>query len=78
MSRVRVSTTVDEALLAGARSALSGQPDAVVIDEALRALLLRHRGAQIDQAYSVYDDLPLDEADAWGDLASFRQAAAVT
>ncbi len=48
MSRVRVSTTVDENLLAGARRTLNGQPDAVVIDEALRSLLLRHRSAEID------------------------------
>jgi hypothetical protein len=78
MSRVRVSTTVDEHLLSGARRALNGQPDAVVIDEALRSLLLRHRSAEVDAAYAAYDAHPIDEPDEWGDLASFRAAAAAT
>ena len=78
MSRVRVSTTVDEQLLTEARTAMAGQPDAVVIDEALRSLMLRYRSAEIDVAYAAYDDHPLDEADEWGDLASFREAAAAT
>jgi Arc/MetJ family transcription regulator len=76
MSRVRVSTTVDEDLLANARRVLNGKPDAVVIDQALRSLLLRHRTAELDAEYSAYDAHPLDEPDAWGDLASFREAAA--
>jgi hypothetical protein len=78
MSRVRVSTTVDETLLTNARRALNGQPDAVVIDEALRSLLLRRRSAELDAEYAVYDAHPLDEPDVWGDLASFREAAAAT
>lgn len=78
MSRVRVSTTVDEHLLAAARQALQGQPDAVVVDEALRSLLLRNRAAELDAEYAAYDAHPLDERDAWGDLASFREAAAAT
>ena len=76
MSRVRVSTTVDEDLLADARRACGGQPDAVLIDEALRSLLLRHRAVELDAEYVEYDAHPLDEPDEWGDLASFRQAAA--
>jgi hypothetical protein len=78
MSRVRVSTTVDEALLTDARRAMNGQPDAVVIDEALRSLLLRRRSAELDAEYAAYDAQPLDESDQWGDLASFREAAAAT
>lgn len=78
MSRVRVSTTVDQALLADARRAMNGQPDAAVIDEALRSLLLRRRSAQLDAEYVAYDAHPLDEPDQWGDLASFREAAAAT
>lgn len=35
----------------------------------------RHR-AEIDAAHAVYDQTPLDQPDEWGDLASFRQAAA--
>lgn len=47
-----------------------------MIDEALRALLARHRAAEVDAGYAAYDDHPLDEPDEWGDLASFREAAA--
>ena len=78
MSRVRVSTTVDQALLADARRAMNGQPDAAVIDEALRSLLLRRRSAELDAEYVAYDTHPLDEPDQWGDLASFREAAGAT
>ena len=76
MARVRVSTTVDSDLLGQAREALAGSNDSVVLDEALRALLARHRAAEIDLAYKAYDDHPLDEPDEWGDLAAFREAAA--
>ena len=75
MARIRLSTTVDEQLLEGARQALEGKPDSIVIDNALAALLARHRSAQVDAAYSVYDEHPLDEEDEWGDLAAFREAA---
>lgn len=78
MTRVRVSTTVDEELLANARSLSAGTTDAVLLDEALRALLARHRASQIDETYKAYDEHPIDEPDGWGDLASFRQAAAAS
>jgi hypothetical protein len=78
MPRVRVSTTVDEQLLAKARSLRAHSTDAVLLDEALRALLLRHRAAEIDSAYEAYDELPINAPDVWGDLASFRSAAAAT
>lgn len=51
---------------------------AVVLDEALRALLARHRAAETDAAYASYDTHPLDEPDERGDLASYRAAAAAT
>ena len=70
-----MSTTVDEALLSRARSTHTGT-DAALLDEALAALLARHRASEIDEAYAVYDEHPLDEPDAWGDLESFRRAAA--
>lgn len=76
MSRVRVSTTVDEQLLEEARRARSGLNDATLLDEALQALLGRHRRTEIDASYRAYDRHPSDEADEWGDLASFREAAA--
>jgi hypothetical protein len=75
MARTRISTTVDAELLANARRARSELPDSALIDEALTALLARQRAAEIDAAYAAYDELPLDERDEWGDLASFRAAA---
>jgi hypothetical protein len=78
MARVRVSTTVDEHLLASARQARPGVADAVLLDEALTALVARHRAAEIDSSYSAYDRHPLDEVDEWGDLAAFRAAAAAS
>lgn len=78
MSRTRVSTTVDADLLASARSVRSGTNDAALIDEALGALLARYRAVEIDAGYAAYDAHPLDEQDAWGDLASFRRAAAAS
>jgi len=76
MARIRVSTTVDGGLLAQARSLCAERTDAALLDEALRALLVRHRSSEIDEAYKAYDEHPIDEADDWGDLASFREAAA--
>jgi hypothetical protein len=78
MPRSRVSTTVDEALLAQARSANPQHNDAALLDAALTALLARSRAAAIDEAYGAYDQHPLDEPDEWGDVASFRSAAAAT
>lgn len=78
MSRVRVSTTVDEGRLANARRIRPNTPDAALIDEALAALIARHLATEIDASYTVYDEHPLDEKDEWGDLASFREAAAAS
>jgi hypothetical protein len=78
MARIRVSTTVDEQLLQSARQVLAPTTDAAVLDQALAALVERHRAAEIDAAYAVYDEHPLGEPDAWGDLASFREAAAAS
>jgi hypothetical protein len=75
MARVRVSTTVDETMLASARRSRPGLADSALIDEALSALLARQRAAEIDAVYDAYDTHPLDERDEWGDLASFRAAA---
>jgi hypothetical protein len=75
MARIRVSTTVSEELLATARRLRGGMNDASLLDEALTALIARHRAGEIDRAYRAYDQAPIDEADEWGDLASFRAAA---
>ena len=75
MARVRISTTVDEELLATARRTRSELADSALIDEALSALLARNRAVEIDAAYAAYDRVPHDAEDEWGDLASFRTAA---
>jgi len=75
MTRVRLSTTVDQQLLEEARQARAGKPDSVLIDNALVALLAKDRAAEVDAAYAAYDEHPLTEEDEWGDLDSFREAA---
>jgi hypothetical protein len=78
MARTRISTTVDADLLRDARHAGRGVTDAVLIDQALAALLGVHRAAEVDAGYAAYDEHPLSEPDDWGDLASFRRAAAAS
>lgn len=68
---------MDGDLLADARK-VSGKPDSALVDDALAALLARHRSAEFDAAYDAYDEHPLSEPDAWGDLASFRTAVAAS
>ncbi len=63
MSRVRVSATVDGALLTIARRARADLNDAALLDAALEALLSRDRAAQFDASYGAYDETPLDTAD---------------
>ncbi len=78
MTRTRLSTTVDQQLLHSARGLRPGTSDAALVDEALEALLRRHRSAEVDAGYAAYDEHPLDERDEWGDLASFRRVAAAS
>lgn len=78
ITRTRLSTTVDATLLEHARGLWPDVTDAVLIDEALTALLAGHRAAEVDASYAAYDEHPLDEPDEWGDLASFRRAAAAS
>jgi hypothetical protein len=78
MPRVRVSTTVDGERLAAAREMVQAPSDAALFDQALDALLAQHRRTEVDRAYVVYDEHPIDEPDEWGDLASFRAAAATS
>jgi hypothetical protein len=75
MNRIRLSTTVDAQLLGNARNVRSRITDAALIDEALGALLARHRSAEVNASYAAYDRYPVDEPDEWGDLASWRRAA---
>ena len=79
MARARISTTVDAELLADARRAEAGVADSELIDHALGALVAQHRAAEIDDAYArAYTAHPISEPDEWGDLESFRRAAAAT
>jgi hypothetical protein len=78
MARIRVSTTVDERLLATARAAHGDLKDAALLDAALAALVAHHRAAELDAGYAAYDAEPLDARDEWGDLASFREGAAAS
>ncbi|MEO6571958.1 MAG: type II toxin-antitoxin system VapB family antitoxin, partial [Ilumatobacteraceae bacterium] len=62
MSRTRLSTTVDHDLLDHARKIRVGATDAELIDEALAALLAKHRAAEIDADYAAaYTSHPIDE-----------------
>ena len=75
MARKRVSTTVDEDLLARARGLDPTANGASMLEQALLALIERHRRAEIDAAYvTAWAEHPLEEPDAWGDLASFGEA----
>lgn len=74
MARVRVSTTVDESLLAKARSLRPDSQDSVLLDEALSAFLAQNRRAEIDASYAAYDEQPIDTPDEWGDLATWGRA----
>ena len=76
--RVRVSTTVDQDLLAEARDLDPEVNDAALIDAALAALIARHRRLEVDASYVAYDEHPLGESDEWGDLESFRSAASAS
>jgi len=77
MAKVRVSTTVDEDLLARARRAHGPATDASLLEAALSALLDTRRRAEVDAAYDrAYSALPPHRPDAWGDLASWRESAA--
>lgn len=78
MARARISTTVDQGLVARAREAHGVGTDASLVEEALRSLLADHRRAEIDASYSAYDVHPINEPDGWGDLASWRAAAAAS
>lgn len=78
MPRIRVSTTVDQELLTRARRSRSDSNDAALLDAALEALLARERAAELDASYAAYDETPLDTEDEWGNLASFRDAAAAS
>lgn len=68
---------MDADLLDRARR-ISGKPDSALVDDALAALVARHRAAEVDASYAAYDVHPLDEPDEWGDLASFRRAVAAS
>ena len=73
MPRIRISTTVDDALLGEARRLNSGAPDSVLVDKALKSLIADHRSAEIDASYDAYDRIPIETSDEWGDLGLLSQ-----
>lgn len=75
MTRVRISTTVDADLLAEAKRLVDPRNDAVLIDEALTLLVEHYQRIEIDASYAVYDEIPLDTPDEWGNLAEWLDAA---
>lgn len=76
MARARVSTTVDESKLESARRLRPTASDASLLDEALESFISRNRAVEIDASYRAYDEHGPEDPDEWGDLASFREAAA--
>ena len=77
MAKVRVSTTVEEQLLRRARGLDPTGTDASMLEQALLALIERHRRVEIDAAYAeAWAEHPIEEPDEWGDLASFADAVA--
>ncbi len=68
MSRIRISTTVDEYLLEQARSTSSWQSAAE-----MQSLVAAHQETQIDDAYQAYEECPVDAPDAWGRLSDFHR-----
>jgi hypothetical protein len=76
MAKARLSTTVDSALLERARAIHGHRTDASLLEAALTAYLAQHREAEIDAAYAkAYAEHPIDEPDAWGNLAEWRERA---
>ncbi len=73
MSRIRISTTVDECLLEQARSTSSWQSAAEMVDAAMQSLVAAHQETQIDDAYQAYEECPVDAPDAWGRLSDFHR-----
>ena len=78
MSSAQIRTTVDGDLLAAVRAYRPAADDSVLLDEALMTLLVKLRKSEVDASYrELYDRVPFDTPDAWGDLASFAAAPKV-
>ena len=54
----------------------TSSPDAELQDEAVLTLSQRPSQSEIDESYRAYERHPINEPDAWGDLASWREAVA--
>lgn len=66
---------MSDTLLDKARSTEPDLNDAALLDRALSALCAQNRAAEVDRSYRVFDELPLDTEDEWGNLAEFLEAA---
>ena len=66
---------MSDTLLDQARSTEPDLNDAALLDRALSALCAQNRAAEVDRSYRVFDEVPLDTEDEWGNLAEFLEAA---
>lgn len=75
MSRIQLAVPT---ILEQARNLRARTTVAALVEEALTALLARYLSAKVDASYAKYDEHPLSKPDEWGDLESFRRAAAAS
>ncbi|MDE0376987.1 MAG: antitoxin MazE5 [bacterium] len=52
--------------------------DASLLDRALAALCADLHAAEIDRSYGIYETLPLETEDEWGNPAAFLDAVGST
>ena len=69
---------MSDRLLEQARVALPDLNDASLLDRALAALCAELHAAEIDRSYGIYDTLPLETVDEWGNPAAFLDAVSST
>lgn len=75
MSRVRISTTVDEGLLAEVRRVSPGSTDSTLVESAFEALLRSRLEHEIDRQYAAGYSRAMPGRDAWGHLEEFLDEA---
>lgn len=79
MRRTVINASVDTSLLDAVRQGHRDRTDAELLEAGLSALLPTLPVELLEQRYAAaYSAHPIDEPDAWGDLESFRRAAAST
>ena len=75
MSRVKLSTTVDEELLSEARRLHEGMADSALVEAGRAALVRELRDEPLARLYAeAYKRYPADEPDDWGDVRTLLDA----